>query len=160
MKTIYYSAHCFLPEGGHRATHNQNHHIFARRSGRCRTTAEHSPKLPNPAALTVREPKPCRISKRLQVIRQRREFRTRCRETTLTFTGWLRYSALCQTCHGTGGVGSAIAPDLTQALKSFDKRQFETIVSCGLKGNLGTDVMPAWGDNPNIRPTSKIFGSI
>jgi mxaJ protein len=69
-----------------------------------------------------------------------------------TYTGWLRYSAFCQTCHGTGGVGSAIAPDLTQALKSLDKRQFETIVSCGLKGNLGTGVMPAWGDNPNIRP--------
>jgi mxaJ protein len=69
-----------------------------------------------------------------------------------TYTGWLRYSAFCQTCHGTGGVGSAIAPDLTQAMKSLDKRQFETIVSCGLKGNLGTGVMPAWGDNPNIRP--------
>jgi hypothetical protein len=49
-------------------------------------------------------------------------------------------------------VGSAIAPDLTQAMKSLDKRQFETIVSCGLKGNLGTGVMPAWADNPNIRP--------
>ena len=41
-------------------------------------------------------------------------------------------------------------PDLTRAMKSLDKRQFETIV--GLKGNLGTGVMPAWGDNPNIRP--------
>jgi mxaJ protein len=69
-----------------------------------------------------------------------------------TYTGWLRYSAFCQACHGTGGVGSAIAPDLTQAMKSLDKRQFETIVSCGLKGNLGTGVMPAWADNPNIRP--------
>jgi mono/diheme cytochrome c family protein len=69
-----------------------------------------------------------------------------------TYTGWLRFSAFCQTCHGTGGVGSAIAPDLTQALKSLNERQFETIVSCGLKGNLGTGVMPAWGDNPNIRP--------
>jgi mxaJ protein len=69
-----------------------------------------------------------------------------------TYTGWTRYAAFCQACHGTGGVGSAIAPDLTQALKSLDKRQFETIVSCGLKGNLGTGVMPAWGDNPNIRP--------
>jgi mxaJ protein len=69
-----------------------------------------------------------------------------------TYTGWLRYSAFCQTCHGTGGVGSAIAPDLTQAMKSLNKRQFETIVSCGLKGNLGIGVMPAWGDNPNIRP--------
>jgi mxaJ protein len=69
-----------------------------------------------------------------------------------TYTGWLRYSAFCQECHGTGGVGSALAPDLTQALKSLNQRQFETIVSCGLKGNLGTGVMPAWGDNPNIRP--------
>jgi hypothetical protein len=49
-------------------------------------------------------------------------------------------------------VGSAIAPDLTQAIKSLDKQQFETIVSCGLKGNLGTGVMPAWGNNPNIHP--------
>jgi mono/diheme cytochrome c family protein len=69
-----------------------------------------------------------------------------------TYTGWLRYSAFCQTCHGTGGIGSAIAPDLTQALKSLNARQFETIVSCGLKGNLGTGVMPAWKDNPNISP--------
>ena len=69
-----------------------------------------------------------------------------------TYTGWLRYSAFCQTCHGTGGVGSAIAPDLTQALKSFNKRQFEAVVSCGLKGNLGTGVMPSWRDNPNIHP--------
>jgi mxaJ protein len=69
-----------------------------------------------------------------------------------TYTGWLRFSAFCQTCHGTGGVGSAIAPDLTQALKSLNRRQFDTIVSCGLKGNLGIGVMPAWGDNPNIRP--------
>jgi hypothetical protein len=37
-------------------------------------------------------------------------------------------------------------------MKSLDKRQFETIVSCGPKGNLGTGVMPAWGDNSNIRP--------
>jgi len=69
-----------------------------------------------------------------------------------TYTGWLRYSAFCQACHGTGGVGSAIAPDLAQALKSLNERQFETIVSCGLKGNLGTGVMPAWKDNPNISP--------
>jgi mxaJ protein len=69
-----------------------------------------------------------------------------------TYTGWIRYAAFCQTCHGVGGVGSAIAPDLTQAIKSLDKRQFETVVSCGLKGNLGTGVMPAWGNNPNIHP--------
>jgi len=69
-----------------------------------------------------------------------------------TYTRWLRYSAFCRTCHGTGGVGSAIAPDLTRVVKSLNKRQFETIVSCSLKGNLGIGIMPAWGDNPNIRP--------
>jgi mxaJ protein len=69
-----------------------------------------------------------------------------------TYSGWIRFAAFCQTCHGTGGVGSAIAPDLAQALKSLNKQQFETIVSCGLKGNLGTGVMPAWGSNPNIHP--------
>ena len=69
-----------------------------------------------------------------------------------TYSGWVRFSAFCQECHGVGAVGSAIAPDLTQAVKDLNKRQFETIVSCGLKGNLGTGVMPAWGDNPNIRP--------
>jgi mono/diheme cytochrome c family protein len=69
-----------------------------------------------------------------------------------TYSGWVRFAAFCQVCHGTGGVGSAIAPDLAQVLKGLNKRQFETIVSCGLKGNLGTGVMPAWGDNPNIEP--------
>jgi mono/diheme cytochrome c family protein len=69
-----------------------------------------------------------------------------------TYSGWIRYSAFCQQCHGVGGVGSGIAPDLTQAVKDLNKREFETIVSCGLKGNLGTGVMPAWGDNPNIKP--------
>jgi hypothetical protein len=37
-------------------------------------------------------------------------------------------------------------------MKNLNRRQFETVVSCGLKGNLGTGVMPPWGDNPNIRP--------
>jgi hypothetical protein len=44
-------------------------------------------------------------------------------------------------------------PDLTRAMKSLDKRQFETIV--GLKGNLGTGVMPAWGDNPQHPPVHR-----
>jgi hypothetical protein len=54
-----------------------------------------------------------------------------------TYTRWLRYSAFCRTCHGTGGVGSAIVPDLTQVVKSLNKRQFEMIVSSGLEGNSG-----------------------
>jgi mxaJ protein len=69
-----------------------------------------------------------------------------------TYSGWVRFAAFCQVCHGTGGVGSAIAPDLAVKVKTLNKDQFEHIVSCGLKGNLGTGVMPAWGDNPNIKP--------
>jgi mxaJ protein len=69
-----------------------------------------------------------------------------------TYEGWIRFSAFCQQCHGMGGVGSALAPDLAQALKTLDEHQFRTIVSCGLKGNLGIGVMPAWQDNPNIDP--------
>jgi mxaJ protein len=69
-----------------------------------------------------------------------------------TYSGWVRFAAFCQVCHGTGGVGSAIAPNLADALKALNRTQFETIVNCGLKGNLGTGVMPAWGNNPNIKP--------
>jgi mono/diheme cytochrome c family protein len=69
-----------------------------------------------------------------------------------TYEGWIRFSAFCQPCHGPGGVGSALAPDLAKALKTLNEHQFQTIVSCGLKGNLGTGVMPAWENNPNIDP--------
>jgi mxaJ protein len=69
-----------------------------------------------------------------------------------TYSGWVRFAAFCQVCHGPGAVGSALAPDLAQKVKDLNHKQFVTIVSCGLKGNLGTGVMPAWGDNPNIKP--------
>lgn len=69
-----------------------------------------------------------------------------------TYIGWTRFAAFCERCHGPGGSGSAIAPDLTAAIKSLNKRQFETVVTCGVKGNLGAGVMPAWGNNPNIEP--------
>jgi len=40
----------------------------------------------------------------------------------------------------------------TRMLKTLNEHQFQTIVSSGLKGNLGTGVMPAWQNNPNIDP--------
>jgi hypothetical protein len=46
----------------------------------------------------------------------------------------------------------AIAPDLTQAVKSLNYRQFQTILNCGLVGNIGAGVMPAWKVNPNVMP--------
>ncbi len=68
------------------------------------------------------------------------------------YQGWIRFSLNCQMCHGPGGVGSAIAPDLTQAIKGLNEAQFDTILHCGLKGNIGVGVMPAWANNPNVMP--------
>jgi mxaJ protein len=69
-----------------------------------------------------------------------------------TYVGWTRFAVFCERCHGPGGGGSALAPDLATAVKGLNKRQFETIVRCGVTGNLGSGVMPAWGSNPNIMP--------
>ena len=76
-----------------------------------------------------------------------------------TYTGWLRFAAFCQSCHGTGGVGSAIAPDLTQALKSLDKRQFEKHRQLWPQGQFGEPASCRLGGTiPTSRRTSKIFG--
>jgi quinoprotein dehydrogenase-associated probable ABC transporter substrate-binding protein len=69
-----------------------------------------------------------------------------------TYVGWTRFAVFCERCHGPGGGGSALAPDLAAAVKGLNRRQFETIVRCGVTGNLGSGVMPAWGNNPNIMP--------
>ena len=69
-----------------------------------------------------------------------------------TYEGWVRFSAFCERCHGPGGIGSALAPDLAAAVKSLTKPQFEHIVRCGVTGTIGIGVMPPWGDNPNISP--------
>ena len=50
-----------------------------------------------------------------------------------TYNAGCAIPAFCRIFHGTGGVGSAIAPDLTQVVKSLNRRQFKTIVSCVLK---------------------------
>jgi quinoprotein dehydrogenase-associated probable ABC transporter substrate-binding protein len=69
-----------------------------------------------------------------------------------TYLGWIRFAGFCERCHGTGGVGSALAPDLTKAMATLTRTQFDTIVSCGLIGNRGIGAMPAWGEDPNIAP--------
>ena len=68
------------------------------------------------------------------------------------YIGWTRFAGFCERCHGPGGVGSSLAPDLTAAIESLNQKQFDAIVTCGIKGNQGTGVMPAWGNNPNIEP--------
>jgi mono/diheme cytochrome c family protein len=69
-----------------------------------------------------------------------------------TYSGWIRFSLNCERCHGPGGVGSAIAPNLAEAIKGLNYRQFQTILTCGLVGNIGAGVMPSWKDNPNVMP--------
>ena len=42
-----------------------------------------------------------------------------------TFSGFRRFNGTCDVCHGPDGSGSSFGPDLTQALKSRSKRDFE-----------------------------------
>lgn len=44
---------------------------------------------------------------------------------TETFIGWSLYHDSCVTCHGVGGVGTALAPDLTESLKRLSATEFE-----------------------------------
>lgn len=48
-----------------------------------------------------------------------------------TFSGFRGFNGTCDVCHGPDGAGSSFGPDLTQALKSIDFAQFQTIVSGG-----------------------------
>ena len=67
-----------------------------------------------------------------------------------TYEGWIRFSGFCQRCHGTGGIGSAVAPSLVDAVKRLSSTEFAGIVLAGRNGTWG--VMPTWGGNPNIVP--------
>lgn len=67
-----------------------------------------------------------------------------------TYEGWIRFSGFCQRCHGTGGVGSAVAPSLVESVKKLSLADFSSIVISGRSGSWG--VMPTWGNNPNVVP--------
>ncbi len=73
-----------------------------------------------------------------------------CRVGTDTYVGWRTYNGNCARCHGAGGTGSSLAPDLTQRIerKNMTYEQFEAIVRDGTSGPMG--VMPPWGENPNV----------
>ena len=42
-----------------------------------------------------------------------------------TFLGWSLYNDTCVACHGVGGSGSEIAPDLTKSLEKYPLEQFQ-----------------------------------
>lgn len=45
-----------------------------------------------------------------------------------TFVGWRMYHDSCVMCHGVGGVGSEIAPDLTESVKRLSLEEFRSKV--------------------------------
>jgi mono/diheme cytochrome c family protein len=45
-----------------------------------------------------------------------------------TFLGWLQYNSACISCHGPGGSGTEIAPDLTASIRSYNPTEFEAKV--------------------------------
>jgi methanol metabolism-related c-type cytochrome len=69
-----------------------------------------------------------------------------------SYDGYLRYTANCMQCHGPDGLGSSLAPSLTDALKGMDYNEFVSTVASGKRDvNAAQDlVMPAFGTNRNV----------
>jgi methanol metabolism-related c-type cytochrome len=69
-----------------------------------------------------------------------------------TFSGYRRFNATCEVCHGFDGTGSSFAPDLTASLKTMNYYDFESIVIGGRKkiNAAQNSVMPAFGTNRNV----------
>ncbi|HNU11539.1 MAG TPA: cytochrome c [Rubrivivax sp.] len=45
-----------------------------------------------------------------------------------TFAGWRLFQTHCQSCHGIGGVGTAVAPNLVERIRNYAPRGFATKV--------------------------------
>lgn len=73
-----------------------------------------------------------------------------CRVDRDTYVGWRTYNGNCARCHGAGGVGSSLAPDLMQRIsrKDMSYEHFKQAVRDGVSGEMG--VMPPWGENKNV----------
>lgn len=91
-----------------------------------------------------------------------------------TFIGWSLFHNTCVDCHGVGGVGSELAPDLTQSVEKLSPVEFTTKVFHRYSMPVGdrTDMtnaimaevmkdqqrdsgelekMPKWKNNPLVR---------
>jgi methanol metabolism-related c-type cytochrome len=70
-----------------------------------------------------------------------------------TFSGYRRYHSDCHVCHGPDGEGSTYAPGLLESLKGMSYPDFMLIVATGRQVVRADkqSVMPALGDNPNVR---------
>ena len=73
----------------------------------------------------------------------------------LTLKGYKVYHEACHVCHGPNALGSSFAPGLAESLKTLDEDAFFEVVVNGRTEETGAakgNVMPAFGDNPNIMP--------
>jgi mono/diheme cytochrome c family protein len=95
-----------------------------------------------------------------------------------TYLGWRLFRSACQNCHGVGGVGTAVAPNLLERVQKMTPRDFASkvitsyrLVSPADEGTAqgheatleqilrrdrhaarGQIVMPAWGGDAAVPP--------
>jgi methanol metabolism-related c-type cytochrome len=69
-----------------------------------------------------------------------------------TYSGYRRYNAECEVCHGPDGEGSTFAPSLVDSLKKMTYSEFVNVVVNGRKNvdSANNKVMPSFGTNPNV----------
>jgi methanol metabolism-related c-type cytochrome len=69
-----------------------------------------------------------------------------------TFSGYLRFNSICETCHGFDGEGSSFGPRLVDSLKTMSHDNFLEIVTNGKQdvNTAQTLKMPGFGTNPNV----------
>jgi hypothetical protein len=94
-----------------------------------------------------------------------------------TYSGWFVYHLSCHMCHGQDALGTDVAPDLRQSLKSMTKVEFANKVLARYRifvspelsdealresvtdevkqqrrGERGRVAMPVWLDDPGMKP--------
>jgi hypothetical protein len=95
-----------------------------------------------------------------------------------TFRGWRAYHSACHACHGVDGIGTSVAPSLVNSVQALTAKQFSIKVITSYRIVLGASevrgddqtalrerfaeeilrrergdlVMPAWEQNPTVRP--------
>lgn len=74
-----------------------------------------------------------------------------CKVDKKTYEGWKAFSGFCERCHGPGGLGSSIGPNLVDRIndKPIDKGRFIQVLASGWDGPMDGQ-MPAFGNNPNV----------
>ncbi|MEX2481311.1 MAG: c-type cytochrome [Gammaproteobacteria bacterium] len=74
-----------------------------------------------------------------------------CAVDETVYSGWRTYSIACQQCHGGGGVGTTIGPNLLSRLndEGVDFGRFLYVMEHGYTGQMG--VMPSLAKNPRVQ---------